>query len=122
MMKVRTFGGFITLIVRIIGTILLFLLAMFLFGQGLPSLATISPVEALLIGSLVLMLGGLALAWKWEGVGAILVLSGFAGFWLVSLAMNGGLWMNWSILLIPAVGAYFLFDWLWQTGRLEWKR
>ena len=69
---------------RVIGTLILLLIAVFAIGEGLPNPLSLSPREILLSIALATMLVGQIAAWKWEGVGGVLILGGFAFFSIVN--------------------------------------
>ena len=69
---------------RIIGTLLLLLIAIFAIGEGVPNPLILSQRENLLTAALATMIVGQIAAWKWEGVGGVLILGGFAFFSIVN--------------------------------------
>jgi len=80
-------GTFVTTVrwtARIIGTLLLLLIAVFAIGEGLPNPLILSPREILLFAAIAMMLVGLIVAWKWEGIGGLLILGGYIFFAVVN--------------------------------------
>lgn len=73
----------------------------------------LAPYETLLILSFYLMLFGLLISWKLEGLGGLLTLLGLAAFTIVYYALKGSMIWNIWILAIPA--ALFLLCW-WFTN------
>lgn len=65
---------------RTIGIPLFGLLVILTLGDGVPNPLTASPRENLFGAIVLTMLFGLVLAWKWEGVGGLLILGGLALF------------------------------------------
>jgi len=51
---------------------------------------------------------GLIIAWKWEGIGGALIISGVIIFHVVEYR----LWLNWIFGLLGLVGILFLFCWV----------
>ncbi|MGA2258600.1 MAG: hypothetical protein ABSG53_28375 [Thermoguttaceae bacterium] len=75
---------------RIIGTLLLLLIAVFAIGEGMPNPLSLSIRELLLFAALATMIVGLVFAFRWEGIGGLLILGGFACFSMVNhrISMN----------------------------------
>lgn len=69
---------------RIIGTLILLLIAIFAIGEGVPNPLTLSPREILLFAALATMIVGQIVAFRWEGIGGVLILGGFAFFSIVN--------------------------------------
>lgn len=65
---------------RTISVPLFGLLVLLTLGDGVPNPLTASPRERLLVTVVLMMLFGLLLAWKWEGVGSLLILGGLVLF------------------------------------------
>jgi hypothetical protein len=86
---------------RIIGTALLVLIAALAIGEGgVPGVA------------LWLMLIGQVVAWKWEGIGGLLILGGFALFAI----MNHPFRFNIVFGSWPVSGLLYLICWWWRRG------
>ena len=89
---------------RIIGTLLLLLMAVFAIGEGVPNPSILSPREILLFAALAMMILGQIVAFRWEGIGGILILSGFAFFSIVnhriSLNVVFGPWLLTGLLYL----------------------
>jgi hypothetical protein len=100
-------------IARIIGIALLGLVAAFAIGEGVPNPLRGSLPEKLCHVGLLTMIVGQILAWKWEGLGSLLILGGFALFAIV----NHGVPLN--IVFGPwlVTGLLYLVIWLcWLTS------
>ena len=69
---------------RILGILLLLLIAAFVVGEGVPNPFVMPLREQLLSIALLTMVVGLVVAWKFEGVGGLLILGGFAFFTIVN--------------------------------------
>ncbi|MGO9109709.1 MAG: hypothetical protein ACLP9L_10785 [Thermoguttaceae bacterium] len=75
---------------RIIGTLLLVLIAIFVIGEGVPNPSILSHRENLLTVAMLTMIVGQIAAWKWEGIGGVLILSSYFLFAI----MNHGIPFN----------------------------
>ncbi len=104
---------------RIIGTLLLLPIAAFAafaaFGQGDPNLRNIPLQGILLLVALPTSFIGLVVAWKWEGVGALLILVGSVLFyiWLVQFPF--------ILALLPMLLTGLLYLLCWES-ELSWRR
>jgi len=103
-------------IARILGVGLLAAVALLLAGQstllrGAPSLHTMGPAGHALLLALAVALLGVLLAWRWEGVGGLLIVASILLFQSVD-ALAGGYWRA-SVLdpLFYLTGLLFLWDW-----------
>lgn len=99
---------------RIVGVLLLLEIATFAIGEG-----TVQHLrEVLLTQAFLAMVAGLIAAWKWEGVGSLLILGGFATF----VTVNGGLRLR--DVTNPVFGPFlltgllFLYCW-WRTPKRQ---
>ncbi len=94
---------------RIIGTAILLLIMAFAIGEGVPN-PFAQPVRVnLLFAAMFTMVMGLILAWKWEGIGSLLILGGFAFFAVV----NHGIKLNLAFGPMLAVGLiYSVCGWM----------
>ena len=74
---------------RITGLMLVGMVLLFIVGEGPPNPLNAPPsvqVEFLGMG---LMLAGFLLGWRWEALGGILAVTGFAAFVVTELVVNG---------------------------------
>jgi hypothetical protein len=62
---------------RIAGLLVLSTVLIIAFGEGFPNPLTLTALEQLQSLSILVMLVGIILAWKWEGLGGSLLLLGF---------------------------------------------
>ena len=98
---------------RAIGIALLGLIAAFAIGEGMPNPLRGSLPEHLLTIGFQTMLIGQIVAWRWEGIGSLLILGGFALFAIV----NPGVRLNQSLVVVGpwlVTGLLYLLCW--------WKR
>ncbi len=98
---------------RIIGTLLLLLIAIFAIGEGVPNPIILSPRELLLFAALTTMIIGLVLAFRWEGIGGLLILGGFAFFSIVNQRIS----LNIVFLPWLLTGLIYLGCW-WIKGKV----
>ncbi len=100
---------------RILGTLLLLLVAAFAIGEGFPNPSKLTTTESLLMVAFVIMLLGIIVAWRWEGTGGALLLVGFASFWAVNIVATLRFWWpGWVFALFGLVGLLFLSCW-WRA-------
>ena len=107
-------------VARALGVLLLVEVAAFAIGEGAPNPFSMSmPLpERLLTLAFLAMLIGLIAAWRWEGLGSLLILGAFALF----LIVNHGIRLN--ALCNPVfgpwlvIGLLFLFCW-WRTPKIR---
>jgi hypothetical protein len=91
-------------IARIMGTLLLLLIATIAIGEGFPN-PLAQPLDVILLfAAMLTMVVGLIVAWKWEGVGGLLILGGFTFFAIV----NHGIQLNLAFGPILVVGMLYL--------------
>ena len=94
-------------VARTISIPLLGLVIILAFGDGVPNPLTASLRENLFGAAVLLMLSGLVLAWKWEGIGGLLVLGGLVSFALADPFLLPIVVAPWLVL-----GAAYLVCWL----------
>jgi hypothetical protein len=97
---------------RAIGIALLGLIAAFAIGEGMPNPLRGSLPEHLLTIGFQTMLIGQIVAWRWEGIGSLLILGGFALF----ATVNRGVPLN--IVYGPwlVTGLLYSICW-WRTSK-----
>ncbi len=98
---------------RVLTLLLVMLFATMAFGEGLPSPWILTRPEKLAFLALIVMLAGLVSAWRWEAVGGILILVGYAFFALV----NHQVIISWAFSLFPVAGILFLLSWVLSSRR-----
>jgi len=97
----------IRMVARFLGSILFLMIIMFAIGEGLPNPLTLSLKEGTTFFTFVVMLSGLVIAWKWEGIGGLTVLCGYILFLIInphSMALG-------VITMFPVTGLLFLLYW-----------
>ena len=98
---------------RVIGTAILALIVAIAVGEGLPNPFT-QPLDVNLLSvAMLAMITGLIVAWKWEGVGGLLILGGLGFF----AAVNHGVRLNVVFGPMLLTGLLFLFCW-WRTPKI----
>jgi len=97
---------------RLVSVALLALLVAFAVGEGLPNPLGQPIVVNLLSVAMLTMMVGLIIAWKWEGVGGLLILGGFGFF----AAVNHGIRLNVVFGPMVVTGLLFLLCW-WRTRK-----
>jgi hypothetical protein len=109
---------------RTLGLALILLVLLFFIGEGLlggemPNLLTMSLTENFLLLALLMTLLGIAVAWRWEGIGGLLVVGSVLLFEAIN-AIASGYWRI-GVLdpLFMLVGLLFLWDWWRMTGAAE---
>ena len=101
-------GNILKWTARVLDVIIGILMLLFIFGEGLPVFADMSPREIILFIAFAVILMGLIVAWWHEKIGAFTILSGTAGFWLFNTIYSGKFWIHWFFLLFPIIGVLFL--------------
>ena len=96
---------------RLSGASLLLLVLWFLIGEGGPNPAKFLPLEAFQSGSLLLALVGLALLWKWELPGGLLVLGGMLGFYAANYLAVGRFPGGWAFPSLYVPGLLAVISW-----------
>jgi hypothetical protein len=97
---------------RTIGIVIVGLIAVSVIGEGGPNQFTASLRENLLGMALLTMAVGLLVGWKWEGIGGVLILGGFALF----AAVNRPFRVNVVIVAWLITGVLYLACW-WKSRR-----
>ena len=95
---------------RFLGSVLFLMIIMFAIGEGIPNPFALSLAEAITFFSFIIMLGGLILAWRMEGIGGLVVLFGYFVFVILNpFSFPGGI-----IFMFPLTGILFVIYW-WIT-------
>lgn len=92
-------------IARISGAGLIILIGLFVTAEGIPDLTQFSTSESVLMTALGMMCLGLLLAYKFEAVGSLLILTGFTVFLLQNARVN------WFLTIFPFIGCLYLYVW-----------
>ena len=62
---------------------------------------------------------GMIMAWKWEGIGAIITIGSLLAFYIIELIRDGALPEGVFFVLLSAPGFFFLIYWLLLYKRLK---
>ena len=100
---------------RLLGTAMLLMMVAFAIGEGLPNPLSQPPTVMLELLAMLAMWLGLLAALKWEGIGAALVLCGYACFCAVEWQAPN-VHFPWGLFLLA--GLLYLFCW-WSTRRAQ---
>src|ERR1017187_2052874 len=92
---------------RILGTLMVLLFLALLFGEGPPNPSKLSTAEKLQFAGMIALFFGLALAWKWEGLGGLLSVAGF----LLLVALGRSHLTMWAFWLPAAIGLVHTICW-----------
>lgn len=92
---------------RFISSVIILLIVLFIIGEGLPKLSQLSGTEIQMFVALFLMIAGAVLAWKSELAGGVVILLGFAYFWILG-GKSPGLYLS----CLPLSGCLYLISWL----------
>lgn len=102
---------------RIIGVALLILITAIAIGEGGPNPFTALLRENLLGLAFLTMTLGLLVGWKWEGIGGLLIVGGFALFAIVNRPFR----INAVIVMWVVTGLMYLVCW-WRRARVVGER
>ena len=92
---------------RIVGTAIIALIVALAVGEGVSNPLATPIREQLLSIALVTMIVGLVAAWKWEGIGGLLILGG----WVLFAVVNHGIRLNLVFGPMFLVGLLYLGCW-----------
>lgn len=81
--------------------LLIFVVILLAIEKSFPGKTSISLKEILLSFSLLTMLIGLISAWKWEGIGGSLIITGFVSFFLVNSNYSSELNFGFFFFAVP---------------------
>jgi hypothetical protein len=89
---------------RILGTLLVGLVLLFLVGEGVPRLSDLPLHIVLMFVAKLLCLAGFVMLWRWELPGGLLALVGIAAFYGLNYAASGRFPGGWVFPLFFAPG------------------
>ena len=89
--------------VKVLVVILSILMLMFLFGNGVPDFAAMSPRETILFLCFTGILVGLNLVWRLPNAAAWTIAGSSVAFWLIEVIYTAGFWMHWFFLIFPLI-------------------
>src|ERR1039457_5735149 len=92
---------------RIVGTLLFLLFLAFFFGEGPPDLSRLTSAERLQSLCVAALLLGLVIAWKWERLGGLITVAGFAFL----VALNANHLRMWALCVPAIAGAMHIASW-----------
>ncbi len=95
-------------IARFIALSLVFITVVFVSGSGI-DIAGADLSHKLQMGAFAVMVAGLLLAWKWEGLGGVLTLAGLLLFLLLDYLLFGSFLQFWILLVFAIPGVLFLY-------------
>lgn len=93
---------------RIISLILLILMLMFIFGEGLPDISDFGLREILLFLCFLGMAVGLVYIWFKERIGSTILLVSSILFWIINFIFTGNIWLGFFFLIYPVLASAFL--------------
>ena len=96
---------------RAIGIALLILIVALAIGEGVPNPLAMSLQENLIGLALLTMTVGLLAGWKWEGIGGLLIVGGFAVFAVVNHPFR----VNAVMVMWVVIGLMYLACW-WRSS------
>src|ERR1035438_4406558 len=91
----------------IAGTLLFLLFLAFFFGEGPPEISRLTSTERLQFLGIAALFLGLAIAWKWEGLGGLISVAGFTFL----VALNASHFRMWAFCVPAIVGAVHIVAW-----------
>lgn len=104
----RTFIATMRYLAHLFNILLIFAVILLALGETFPNSFNLASREFLLTSSLLVILAGLFSAWKWEGIGGILIIVGFLVFIIINSIFSDYLKLGISFLLFPLTGLLFL--------------
>src|ERR1039458_6092362 len=96
---------------RLAGTLLFLFFVAFFFGEGPPHLSMLTSTERLQFLCIAGLFLGLAIAWKWEGLGGLVTVAGYTFL----VAIDASHLRMWALCAPAVVGAMHIASW----GRLR---
>jgi hypothetical protein len=110
----------------LLGSLMVLFFLAFFFGEGPPRFSQLTPTERLQFVAMGCLFLGLAVSWKWQGLGGLLAVAGF----LTLIAISRSHLRLWALYVPASLGAVHLVSW-WRlrTGppahlapwRLSWN-
>jgi hypothetical protein len=90
------------------------MVALFIAGEGLPKPALLTVPERTMFLCFTIILVGILMAYRWEGVGGTVILLGFGAFAAVQPRILKGL----AFQIFPAIALLFLYL-AWKKRRVQ---
>lgn len=101
-------------LVRVCSLLFLAFQVMSVADEPLPAMLNTPDTINLLVWGMILF--GMVLAWRSEGGGGFVIISGF----IVQVALRPDVLLVWTMWIAPAIGALFVFSWAMSEG--QWSR
>ncbi len=92
---------------HLFSVLLIFVVVLLTIGETFPNSSNNISRELLLSFSLLTMLVGLLAAWKWEGIGGSLIISGFLLFLILNSVFSDFLHLGFSFCFFLLLESYF---------------
>jgi len=96
---------------KVIDVTVLISLVIFTFSSGRFNMAAMDLASFIHFLSFLVMVAGLFLAWKWERLGALVILGGFGAFFVLNWVLWGSPALGWVFTLFPVLGLLHLYCW-----------
>ena len=109
-------------IAKSISVIMLILLLMFMFGEGIPQIGEKSPRELILLICMFILIVGMFMIWWKEKAAAYTIMGSSTAFWLINAIYSGGFWFHWLFLIFPLIGGLLLFTINKASGKAKPRR
>jgi hypothetical protein len=91
----------------ILGSLMVLSFLAFFFGEGPPRLSELTAAERFQFLAMITLFLGLALSWKWEGLGGLLTVAGF----LALVAISRSHLRLWALYVPAAIGVVHVACW-----------
>ena len=95
---------------RVVSGLVVLMFLLFAFGEGLPTLSTLSAVEKVMFICLAIALTGILVAWRWSLVGCLLIVAGYIGF----VIADGHFTIANLFLLFPVIVMLYVLAWVFD--------
>jgi len=95
-------------IARLFSILLIFIVISLAIGEAFPHPFDLSAKEAIFTIALLIMLAGLLISWKWEGIGGSLIILGFLTFVIANSIISKSLNLGIFLLIFPLTGVLYL--------------
>ena len=99
-------------VARSLSVVSIFVLLLFVVGEGFNPAALRSREWALMIFFPIGVIAGMAVAWSREGLGGAIAVVSLIAFYLMHLLFSGGFPRGWAFVAFASPGFLFLAHWL----------
>ena len=100
---------------RIVSGLVVLMFLLFAFGEGLPTLSTLSTVEKAMFIGLAVALTGILVAWRWSLAGCLLIMAGYVGF----VIADGHFTILNPFLLFPVIVMLYVLAWVFDRQLVQ---